>query len=134
MTESETHIQRMQQRLEAIAAREQLLIATLNDALIDADRKLLDKVRNVTIEHEARRSAILSELHGLADRIGAFPVADAPDTIEHEPAVTLDPEPAVTASAPESSARGGDWRTAARRISDDLDLHLKGSFPRYSSN
>ena len=85
MSESATQIELMQQRLETIAAREQALINALNDALMSADRKLLDEVRSVTAEHEARRTLILSELQTLADRIGAFPITAQPvDAIEHE--------------------------------------------------
>ena len=55
MSESETQIEQMQRQLELMAAREQMLMTALNEALEEADRKLLDDVRSIALEHEARR-------------------------------------------------------------------------------
>ena len=70
MSDSENHIEKMHQQLRQMAEREQMLINALDEALGRADRKLLDDVRSVTANHEARRAIILSELQTLAHRIG----------------------------------------------------------------
>jgi hypothetical protein len=123
----------MQVRLQEMAAREETLINALNEALSCADRKLLDDVRSVTADHEARRAIIMTELQTLAERIGAFPVSARPvETIEYE---VPEPEEAVPAKPEQATPmRGGDWRKAARNITDGLDFHLKGSRPQYTIN
>lgn len=133
MSESENHIEQLHARLEKMAAREQLLIEALNEALSTADRKLLDDVRGVTADHEARRAIIMSELQTLAERIGVFPVSNAPvETIEYQEPVAAHP-PAVDLTTDDTSARGGDWRKAAKKITDGLDFHLNGTALHVSS-
>lgn len=128
MSESENHIEQMHQRLKQMAEREQLLISALNDALSRADRKLLDDVRSVTADHEARRAIIMTELQTLAERIGVFPASDAPlNTIEYAPVGNVVPTAEEAPSESEPPARGGDWRKAAKKITDGLDFHLNGS-------
>jgi hypothetical protein len=135
MSESETHIQQMQVRLQKMAAREETLINALNEALSCADRKLLDDVRSVTADHEARRAIIMTELQTLAERIGAFPVsARTVDTIEYEAPEPADEMPANPAPEPAALMPGGDWRKAAKNITDGLDFHLKGPRPQYMIN
>ena len=127
MSESENHIEQMHLRLQKMAEREQLLIGALNDALSLADRKLLDDVRSVTADHEARRAIIMTELQTLAERIGVFPASDAAiDTIEYEPAGAVAQPMAEDLNDLEAPARGGDWRKAAKKITDGLDFHLNG--------
>ena len=128
MSESENQIEQMHLRLQKMAEREQLLISALNDALSRADRKLLDDVRSVTSDHEARRAIIMTELQTLAERIGVFPASDvAIDTIEYEPAGTVAANVTDDPVASDAPARGGDWRKAAKKITDGLDFHLNGS-------
>lgn len=132
MSEAQSHIEQMQQRLEKAAAREQVLIDALNDALERADRKLLDDVRSVASDHEARRAVIFTELQSLADRICAFPMAAGrPQPLAYEAArtgseITVAPSDSETNHAP---ARGGDWRKAAEKISKDLESRLNRSGP-----
>ena len=135
MSESENHIELMQLRLQKMAAREQLLINALNEALSRADRKLLDDVRSVTADHEARRAIIMTELQTLAERIGVFPASDAPiETIEYQsPEVNNTPTVGELHTS-ETPARGGDWRTAAKKITDGLDFHLNGSGAQQAGN
>ncbi|MFY0613035.1 MAG: hypothetical protein JXQ99_16010 [Hyphomicrobiaceae bacterium] len=126
MSESENHIEKLHTRLQQMAAREQALIDALNEALSTADRKLLDDVRSVTADHEARRVIIMSELQTLAERIGMFPASDLPvETIEYEEPAVPTPQP-VDLSTDDTPARGGDWRKAAKKITDGLDFHLNG--------
>ena len=136
MSESKNKIEAMHARLEKMAKREQMLIAALDEALSRADRKLLDDVRNITADHEARRTIILTELQTLADRIGMLP-APAPEmrveTIEYEAPVVPEPATPPPPAAPATPARGGDWRTAARKIVDDLDYHLNNGTAVYDS-
>lgn len=141
MTDAKAHIEAMQRRLEKMAAREEQLIEALNDALSRADRKLLDDVRSITLEHEARRTVILTELQSLASRIGAFPISAKPiETIEYDVTdkETDDEEdtkpPAAKNGASAETAKGGDWRTATRRIAEELSLAVNGAPATYGGD
>jgi hypothetical protein len=140
MTDAKAHIEAMQGRLEKMAAREEQLIEALNDALSRADRKLLDDVRAITLEHEARRTVILTELQSLALRIGALPASAKPiETIEYE---ATDNEadddvakpPAAKNGAHADTPKGGDWRTATRRIAEELSLAVNGAPATYGGD
>src|SRR5215467_1295703 len=84
MTKMVQIVEEMRARLSQIADSEQALVRALGEALSLVDQKLLQDVRSLTTDHEARRAAILYELQGLASRIGAFPTAQS------EPAPGLD--------------------------------------------
>ncbi|MGI9520195.1 MAG: hypothetical protein ACR2PG_00985 [Hyphomicrobiaceae bacterium] len=142
MTKSKDYVEKLHAQLTNVASREQLLIRALSEALSSADRKLLDDVRSLTVEHETRRAMILSELQTLAQRIGTFPASnDALDQIEYEPLdLPYDPEEeeleepeqleaveevaevpetveaAEAAEAVEAVEAGGDWRQALENI------------------
>ncbi|KUO57723.1 MAG: hypothetical protein APF80_02485 [Alphaproteobacteria bacterium BRH_c36] len=139
MKNSKSHIEEMHAKLADVSNREGLLIAALGEALSLADKKLLDDVRSLTIEHETRRGLILSELQNLAARIGAFPISeDCEDSIStqghldlpyyetgeapHEP----DDEACKVDMSAMDGPRGGDWRQAAMNIRDELGFHLNG--------
>ena len=81
MTTSKAQIEGIHKQLASVTTKEQLLIEALGEALSLADKKLLDDVRSLTIEHETRRAHILSELQTLASRIGAFPASEGQTTI-----------------------------------------------------
>ena len=66
-------IDEMRARLTENAQAEQALLRALSQALGEVDQQLLSEVRQVTAEHEARRSDILDELHVLAARLCVFP-------------------------------------------------------------
>ena len=122
MTKMLPYIDDMRARLAEVANTEQALIRALADALSRVDQKLLDDVRSLTMDHEARRVAILAELHNLASRIGAFPVP-------REPLPSLedagpDPGPYAPAHEPQEAPRTGDWRQAVSNIKDDLDVYF----------
>lgn len=133
MTDALAQLEAMQARIDKMAAREEMLLEALNDALGKADRKLLDDVRAITLEHEARRSVILGELQTLATRIGAFPASAKSigtiETIEYVDAATRASED-VPSPRPcgvgDPGAQGGDWRTATRRIAEELSLAVNG--------
>ncbi len=140
MKNSKSHIEGMHAKLADISNKESLLIAALGEALSLADKKLLDDVRSLTIEHETRRGLILTELQNLAARIGAFPMSeDGEESISSQGHLDLpyyesgnppsDPpeesfEPGVTEM--ESPGGGGDWRQAAMNIRDELGYHING--------
>lgn len=135
MKTSKDHIQEMQAHLSEIANKEQLLINALGEALSLADKKLLDDVRSLTIEHETRRGLILGELQTLASRIGAFPVDhEGPETIIQQGHLDLpyydtgEVPPADAEGVHENpeAKRGGDWRQAAMNIRDELGFQLNG--------
>ncbi len=139
MTDAKAHIEAMQRRLEKMAAREEQLVEALNEALSRADRRLLDDVRAITLEHEARRTVILTELQSLATRIGAFPASAKPvETIEYEVAGKTEEEiskPQTVKNADDSeTAKGGDWRTATRRIAEELSLAVNGAPATYGGD
>jgi hypothetical protein len=119
MTTLIEQIEQMRLRMNQLAGGEQDLIRALGEALSRADQKLLQDVRSVAQEHEARRGAILTELQSLAARIGALPRARGPvATLEEAP---LD----LAAQEPQQPAIGrGDWRQAAANIKDELVFHL----------
>ena len=65
-------------RLAEVDDTQRALIQALAEALRRADQKLLDDVRSVKMDHEARRVEILNELYNLASTIGAFPASQDP--------------------------------------------------------
>lgn len=124
MTKLLEQVEEMRSRLGEIAASEQTLVRALADALNNVDKKLLDDVRLVTAQHEARRGEILGELQSLAARICAFPLLPGPEPVlvEAEPALPpYEPRPAEPAAA-----SPGDWRKAASRIQEELEYHFNG--------
>jgi len=116
-------VDEMRTRLTEIAEREQALVRALGEALTRVDHRLLQDVRSITTEHEARRGAILLELQSLACRIGAFPAG-------REPAAPLNyaepaPKPLAAANDRPSMFHRGDWRKAASNIEDELDCYFQ---------
>ena len=147
MTKMVQLVEEMRARLTQIADSEQALVRALGEALSLVDQKLLQDVRNLTTEHEARRAAILYELQGLASRIGAFPTAQpepVPGLDYADPAVvaigashtgmaqngiaqsgvTQNGLPATMNGNPRPFSRG-DWRQAASNIEDGLDVYFQ---------
>lgn len=129
MTKSKEYVGQIQSKLETVASREEMLVKALGEALSAADRKLLDDVRSLTVEHETRRALILSELQLLAARIGTLPASEPLDTIEYEP-LDLPYEP-VDEELEETDSEevgemagpaGGDWRQALENIRSGAGL------------
>jgi hypothetical protein len=95
-------------RVAESATHEEALIKALGDALERLDQQLLADVQNIASDHQARRTAILGELHGLASSIGMFQAPPASHAeIEAEPANYL--------------PSAGDWRQATSNIAEDFD-------------
>jgi hypothetical protein len=100
MTKMVQIVEEMSARLSQIADAEAALVRALGEALSRVDHKLLQDVRSITTEHEARRGAILHELQSLATRIGAFPaIREHAQTI---PYAEQAPGIAYTEPAPEA--------------------------------
>jgi len=120
MTTLIQQIEDMRVRMNELASNEQGLVKALGEALSRTDQKLLHEVHNLTVEHEARRGAILKELQLLAARMGAFPLTPrepfgAIEGAANEPPPHEKQRPALS---------GGDWRLAAANIQDELEFHL----------
>src|SRR5689334_6121066 len=111
-------IEEMRVRMNQLARREQDLVSALGQALNRADQKLLQDVRNVTLEHELRREGILQELQSLAGRMGALPMPRAPyASLENAPNAALDLPPY---EPHQPAPRTGDWRQATANLRGDL--------------
>ncbi len=113
------HMDEMSAILTHTTKNEQSLVKALGDALRQVDDQLVQEIRNLNTQHQARRAEIFLELQALACSIGLFPTAQE---IPHVPA------------ANDAHAHGhgqfipvGDWRQAAQNINyqDELDFHLK---------
>jgi hypothetical protein len=119
MTSLIEQIEEMRVRMNELASGEQDLVRALGEALNRADQKLLQDVRTVAQEHEARRGVILKELQGLAQRMGALPRPRAPFAVLEEHAHELPAQ-----DTPAQVFRRGDWREAAANIQEELALAL----------
>ena len=126
MTKLPQHIDEMGVLLTQTAKNEQSLVKALSDALAKVDEQLVQDIRKVAVQHQARRAEIYLELQALAHTIGVFPAAhEIPHEIPHvAPANDVQPEFAVAV---------GDWRQAALNINyqDELDFHLNGASPQH---
>jgi hypothetical protein len=115
-------VQEMHARLNDIANSEQALVRTLGDALSRVDQQLMQEVRNITAEHEARRSAILLELESLASRIGTFP------TLREPVAGMANSQHLAKPNAPANGRLGpldhGPWPPVASDMQHEVDLYF----------
>ena len=118
MTKLPQHIDEMGVLLTQTAKHEQSLVKALSDALSKVDEQLVQDIRKVAVQHQARRAEIFMELQALAHSIGAFPTA-------HE----IPHVPPANDVQPHFAAAVGDWRQAALNINyqDELDLHLNAA-------
>jgi len=121
MTDLSQQIEEMRVHMNEFATSEQTLVKGLGDALSRADQMLLQDVRRVAADHEARRGTILKELQGLSARMGLLPRPRGPFAA----AVTETPLDSPAREAPQSALGGGDWRQAAASIGDAVALRLR---------
>ncbi|RUO98784.1 hypothetical protein [Hyphomicrobium sp.] len=119
------NIEEMLSRLADNARTEQDFVQTLSEALRRVDEQLLRDVRNVSLQHELRREAILGELQELATRLCALPVRG--------PAVpAIDQQMMHQGHAeiePPMPPSGADWRQATQNIGDEFDFSFNA--PRH---
>jgi hypothetical protein len=113
-------VEELRERLSTIADGEQKLVASLREALNRFDQKLLQDVRTITAEHESRRSAILSELQGLATRMGAFPPPR-----ETRLSVSGEAPPSLPGNGRLRAVEGGAWREATDKLQSELDSYFR---------
>ena len=123
MTRLHQNVEEMLVRLTDDSHGEMELIRALGDAIRRVDEQLLREVRNVTVQHEMRREAIVGELHTLATRLCALPARNAAKatiatTIDQQ-AHTYEEE---TIDAAPNVNGGADWRQAAQNINDDFEF------------
>jgi hypothetical protein len=119
-------VDEFRERLTTVADTEHKLVAQLREALNRYDQKLLQDVRNITVEHETRRGVILGELQSLAQRMGAFPVAAR----EARAAVSDAAAPDARAALPANTRLrpvdgGGAWREATDKLQSEIDTYFK---------
>lgn len=133
-------IEEMRTRLSENAQSEQALLGALSEALGQVDQQLLETVRQVTADHEARRGDILNELQVLASRLCVFPKAlPSAEPVRAREQVTslygkVSELPArqnleavtvpLTAKNGKTRHAPGDWRQAASNIDDELEFYL----------
>ncbi len=115
MSKLTQHMDEMSAILTHTTKNEQSLVQALGEALRQVDHQLVEDIRNLNTQHQARRAEIYLELQALACSIGLFPTAQE---IPHVPA------------AYETHAQFvpvGDWRRAAENINyqDEVDHHLR---------
>ena len=103
-------LEEMHIRIAETATHKETLVKALGDALSRLDEQLLQDVQSIATEHEARRTAILGELQGLASSIGMFQV-QRPTAIEAE--TTMSRSPAIGVRRPATSATMPSSRSAS---------------------
>ena len=115
-------VEELRERLNTIADGEQKLVSSLREALHRFDQKLLQDVRSITAEHESRRSAILTELQGLASRMGAFP---PPRDVRLGANAADGAAPSLPPNGRLRAVEGGAWREATDKLQTELDSYFK---------
>jgi hypothetical protein len=116
-------VEELRERLNTISDTEQRLVASLREALNRFDQKLLQDVRNISAEHESRRSVILNELQGLASRMGAFP---PPRDTRLSVNSAGEAPPSLPANGRLRAVEGGGaWREATDKLQSELDTYFK---------
>jgi hypothetical protein len=121
MTDLVQQLEHMRLRMNQLAQQEANLVAELGDALRASDHQLLQGVRTVTAEHEARRAAILGELQMLAARLNALPLREGGHSLANAPRGMLSSGQSNVAP----SYRGADWEQRSASIREALANHLQ---------
>lgn len=104
-------IETLRNQMRQVAVQEEALLRSLSESINAVEDQLLQQVREIAAAHENRRTQLLDELRGIADRMGTLPSAPAPTA--HTP-VFFD-----RASSVPVVNSGADWRHAARAIEND---------------
>ena len=107
------------------------IVRTLAGAIRRVDEQLLREVRNVAVQHEVRREAILGELQTLASHLCALPAKGMPSSARYAIDQKAQARNAVTAGNDHGSSNGADWRQAAKNIHDDLDFTIEPPNPTH---
>lgn len=132
MTELPQNVHDLLARLSENSRNELDLVRELGEAIRRADDQLLKEVRSVSMLHEIRRDAIVSELQQLATRLCALPAHGV--LREPLPAIAqaqADGEEEPMTVEPPANGGAGDWREAAQRIDAELQQYFAGEGPRH---
>ncbi len=125
MTGLHQNIEAMLARLSDNARNEQDFVRQLSDAIRRVDEQLLRDVRNVAMQHELRREAILGELQDLATRLCALPAPRAqPVQVAAIDQQGEQPYAQAEIEAAQNGQGGADWRQAAQNIHDEFDFNI----------
>ena len=123
MTTLLQQIEEMRVHVKDLASYEQRLVKALGDELNRADEELLHSIRNVAVEHDVRRSSILTELQLLAANVGLLPsssklwaAGEIASRDSSKFAVRHDELPTMRQ----------DWQHAAASFEERLHSHLNG--------
>jgi hypothetical protein len=119
MTDLVQQLEHMRVRMNQQAQHESNLVAELSDALRATDHQLLQDVRTLAAEHDARRATILCELQMLAARLNSLPMREQGPTIANAPRGML------ASGAQPDTPTGGDWEQRSAEIRDALANHLQ---------
>jgi hypothetical protein len=119
MTDLVQQLEHMRVRMNQQAQHESNLVAELSDALRATDHQLLQDVRTLAAEHDARRATILCELQMLAARLNSLPLREPGPTIGNAPRGML-----ASGAQPDTPA-AGDWEQRSAEIRDALANHLQ---------
>jgi hypothetical protein len=108
-------IETLRNQMRQVAVQEEAMLRSLSESINAVEDQLLQHVREIAAAHESRRTQLLDELRGLAERMGTLPAATPPHRLEtaHAPVFS-----GFTASVPVVNS-GADWRHAARAIEND---------------
>ena len=122
------NVEEMLIRLAENARTEQDFVLTLSDAIRRVDEQLLRDVRNVALQHELRREAILGELQDLASRLCALP-----SRAQNQPVAAIDQQQQhqqqinqTRAELDALNGQAGDWRQAAQNMHDEFEFTFNG--------
>ena len=128
------NVEEMLIRLAENARTEQDFVLTLSDAIRRVDEQLLRDVRNVALQHELRREAILGELQDLAGRLCALPSRSPNQPIaaldqQHQQHQHQQHQQQIDQTRAELDAlngQAGDWRQAAQNMHDEFEFTFNG--------
>jgi hypothetical protein len=116
-------VEDLRQQLDTIVDTEHTLVASLRDALDRFDQKLLQDVRNITVEHETRRGVILSELQTLASRLGAFQVPREARLGSNR--AVPEARPSLPSNGQQRAVQDVAWREITGRLDSELDQYFR---------
>ena len=118
MTDLVQQLEHMRVRMHQQAQQEAGLVAELGDAMRASDHQLLQDVRTVAAEHEARRAAILGELQMLAARLNALPLRESAHSLPNAPR-------GILSNGQSNPSRTADWEQRSASIREALANHLQ---------
>ena len=113
----------MRVHVKDLASHERRLVKALGEELKHADEDLLHAIRNVAVEHEVRRSSIMTELQLLAANVGLLSsppkLLGAGESASRDSLKFADRHGYLPTMRP-------DWQHAATSFEEQLHSHLNG--------